>query len=99
MRHLYLNKLLSKKEKGIDNVTSGMFGNNIDEELEIIERKIGNDTYKPSPYLEKLIVKDRFRSPRLISIPTIRDRLVFSKLKERLVNQCQGLFQGNYRSR
>ena len=40
------------------------------------------DEYNFSPYLEKLISKGRNKAPRVISIPTIKDRIVLYALKE-----------------
>lgn len=55
---------------------------NLDNNLEIIVRKILDGTYRFSPYLEILKLKGRKKHPRIISIPTIRDKIVLLTIKE-----------------
>jgi len=71
---------------GTDGITTGKFAQILDDEITIIKRKVKNQTYNVSPYREKLIVKNRFSVPRMISIPTNRDRLVFSALTQFLTD-------------
>ncbi|WP_019617224.1 reverse transcriptase domain-containing protein [Psychromonas ossibalaenae] len=52
----------------------------INSEIDIILRKIRNGSYKFSRYKEKLISKGAGKSPRVISIPTVRDRIVIKAL-------------------
>ncbi|WMN07798.1 reverse transcriptase domain-containing protein [Marivirga arenosa] len=82
MTHLYKEKLANSKAKGIDKKNSISFNKNFDSELSIIVRKINLGTYKFSPYVEKLKLKGRNKEPRLISIPTLRDRVVLLAIKE-----------------
>ncbi len=80
LKKLYSKKLRTKKSIGIDGVTSKQFNANIDDEIEIINRKISKSSYDFSFYKEKLILKGRNSNPRAISIPTNRDKLVLKTL-------------------
>ena len=61
---------------GVDNINHDKFNKNLISEIDIIDRKIRNKTYKISPYKLKLLNKGKGKSPREIYIPTIRDRIV-----------------------
>ncbi|PEK86905.1 reverse transcriptase domain-containing protein [Bacillus mycoides] len=65
---------------GIDKMTYQSFLNQNDEQIRIINKGVLNGTYKFTPYREHLIIKNRDSVPRLISIPTIRDKLVLKSL-------------------
>jgi RNA-directed DNA polymerase len=65
---------------GIDRMTYKRFSEQKDLQFKIIKQKVLNGTYRFTPYKEKLIVKDRNSYPRLISIPTIRDKVVLKSL-------------------
>ncbi|PCJ91181.1 MAG: hypothetical protein COA50_16770 [Flavobacteriaceae bacterium] len=65
---------------GRDGVRLSVFQAEIDSEIDIILRKVGSGTYKFTSYKEKLILKGANKSPRQISIPTIRDKLVLKFL-------------------
>ena len=81
---LYLKKLNNSRAKGIDKLNSNSFNKIKDEQINIIEKKCDNGTYQFTPFLELLKLKGRFKFPRTISIPTIRDRIVLLSLKEYL---------------
>ncbi|WP_411334300.1 reverse transcriptase domain-containing protein [Metabacillus indicus] len=72
------NKL--KPSTGIDGVNDASFKKNIDLYSDIIHRKVNNNTYSFIPYKEKLINKGKDKYPRIISIPTLRDKLTMSIL-------------------
>jgi RNA-directed DNA polymerase len=80
----YNEKFSNVKSKGLDKVSSLMFEEKLGTEITLINSKVLSGNYTFSPYLEKLIIKDRFSPPRLLSIPTIRDRIVLYQLKELL---------------
>ncbi|GGJ64464.1 reverse transcriptase domain-containing protein [Virgibacillus salexigens] len=65
---------------GIDKMTYNSFVDNQTELFSLINKKVLNGTYKFTPYKEKLILKSRNSYPRLISIPTLRDKLVLKSL-------------------
>lgn len=65
---------------GIDKMSYEFLSVNKGEILEIINRKVLNGTYNFTRYKEKLILKNRNSLPRLISIPTVRDKVVLKAL-------------------
>jgi len=74
---------------GIDNIDNDLFRKNIALHTNHISKTIRD--YHYSPYLEKLISKGRNKNPRVVSIPTIKDRIVLYVLKEilhRLYHEC-----------
>jgi RNA-directed DNA polymerase len=82
LNKLYILKYKDSRSKGIDKINCLNF--KVASEIKIISNKISNDNYKFSPYLEVLKLKGRNKNPRLISIPTLRDRLTLLSLKEYL---------------
>lgn len=60
---------------GIDKTNGKNFDNNLQENIDTIKRKVKNNTYKFTLYKQKLISKGADSNPRVISIPTFRDRL------------------------
>ena len=80
--NIFETKLSKKPSMGTDGVTTNKFSEVLDDELTIIKRKVKNKTYNVSPYKEKLILKNRDSKPRMISIPTNRDRLTFKALTQ-----------------
>lgn len=79
---LFNKKIKKSKSKGIDKISLIDFETNLDNNIKTISRKVLNGSYKFSPYLELLKLKGRNKSPRVISIPTIRDKVVLLALKE-----------------
>lgn len=76
------NKLKNKTSKGIDKIGFDAFEIKKEDHFKIINKKVNGGTYKFSPYLENLKLKGRNKLPRVISIPTLRDRIVLSILKD-----------------
>jgi retron-type reverse transcriptase len=68
----------------IDRMSSAHFNDQKSEHFKIIREKCLNGSYNFSPYLERLYFRGRNRNPRVISIATIRDRIVLSLLKDYL---------------
>lgn len=71
---------------GIDRINRKTFEKDLSTHLKTIVRKVNNGTYKFSKYREKLISKGRDKAPRVISIPTIRDKIVLRALCNILLN-------------
>ena len=69
---------------GRDGVRVEKFGENVDQEIDLILRKIHAGTYRFTAYREKLISKGAKKNPRQISVPTIRDKLVLKFISELL---------------
>ncbi len=70
--------------KGVDRVNGFQFAKSRMDDLTHASRKCLEGTFRFSPYLEVLKPKGRGSKPRLVSIPTVRDRVVLHQLKELL---------------
>lgn len=77
---VYEEKIRFRSGGGIDRITGRKFEAKREYFLNNIHTKSLSGTYKFSPYLEKLISKGRNKHPRMISVPTIRDKLFLSVL-------------------
>src|SRR5688572_5919685 len=85
LKKIYVEKLAPKKLRpGIDRVSAETFERHIDESVEQISRKLVDGTYYFSPYLQMLKTKGAGKAPRVIALPTVRDRIALSALKELL---------------
>jgi len=82
LREIYQNKIAHKASPGLDRISRTAFEKKLPEYLTTITRKTKNGTYKFTPYLEKLLLKGRGKSPRVISIPTIRDKITLSIINQ-----------------
>lgn len=82
LREIYTSKVSLSRAVGVDGVKTEAFRKTLDEEISLISRKAISNTYNFSPYREKLISKGRDSFPRVISVPTIRDRLTLRALSE-----------------
>ncbi len=80
----FCRKVRQKNTKGVDRADPSGFEKNLNENIKVISKKCLRGTYKFSPYLEFLKLKGRGKEPRVISIPTVRDRIVLCQLKETL---------------
>jgi RNA-directed DNA polymerase len=72
--------------KGIDRRNGFQFTTHAITELTSASEKCLMGTYRFSPYLENLKLKGRNKIPRLIGIPSIRDRVVLHQLNRFLAN-------------
>jgi RNA-directed DNA polymerase len=68
--------------KGVDRRNGFQLAPHAPAEFESVSIKCRNETFKFSPYLESLKSKGRAKSPRLISMPTIRDRVLLRQLNK-----------------
>ena len=80
----FWTKFSSSTGRGIDRVNGFQFGKARLEDLVHASRKCLDGTYRFTPYLEVLKPKGRDSKPRLISIPTVRDRVILHQLKNLL---------------
>lgn len=65
---------------GVDRLSRAIFESNLEKEIDLISTKATAGKYKFSQYKEKLISKGANKIPRVISIPTFRDRLTLRAL-------------------
>lgn len=84
LKEIHYQKFKLTKTKGVDRISGRQFSRQIIPQVRVIKKKCLNGTYKFSPYLELLSTKGREKLPRVLSIPTIRDRIVLHALKEML---------------
>ena len=76
IKKVFDDTIKNKPSIGIDGINIKSYEKKQDSEFELINRKILNKTYNFSFYKEKLISKGKNKFPRIISIPTIRDKIV-----------------------
>lgn len=80
LKKTYEKNVQNSLAVGLDKTTRLVFEKNIDNELEIINRKVNNGSYTFTPYKQKLISKGADSLPRAISIPTYRDRVTLRSI-------------------
>ena len=77
---------------GVDGVTIGEFESRLDEELSQLKEELEGWTYQPSPVRRVEIPKPGGKGMRLLGVPTVRDRVVQTTLKELLEPIFEPLF-------
>jgi len=82
LKSIYQNKIKSSGAIGIDRVRPSSLEKKLNDELELISKKVNAGIYKFTAYKEKLISKGASSNPRQISIPTARDRITLRALCE-----------------
>ena len=85
LKQLFYDRIKNSSAVGLDWTTAEHFEKELDSQIEIIIKKCNEGTYKFTRYREILLSKGAGKPPRRISIPTVRDRLVFTALNEVLV--------------
>ena len=80
----YKEKMKSKKGGGRDGLTPAAFLKHYSKDFDNIAKYCLEGTYSFSPYKEKLILKGREKYPRVLSIPSMRDRMVLGVLNQYL---------------
>ena len=78
LKIIYSDKIKYRATVGMDRITPVAFENKLDENVQLISQKVLSAKYKFTRYREVLISKGRGKEPRVISIPTIRDKLALS---------------------
>lgn len=91
LKEIFYQHVIFSGATGIDNMTQAAFKKQIDQQVEIISRKMYSGSYSFSKYKLKLISKGRNKIPREISIPTVRDRVAMRGL----CNFLQNLFHNS----
>lgn len=72
----------SSTSKGVDRLNGFQFAMNAKNHLVTASEKCLKGQYRFSPFLEVLKTKGRDKNPRLIGIPTVRDRVVLHQLNK-----------------
>ena len=78
IENIYSDKIKYRATVGMDRITPNAFEDKLDENVQLISRKVLSGQYKFTRYREVLISKGRGKEPRVISIPTIRDKLALA---------------------
>ena len=71
----------NKGASGVDHVTTKKFGEKLEEELQRIAEALKEGTYEPQAIRRKYIPKGSGKGMRPLGIPTVRDRVVQTALR------------------
>ncbi len=77
---VYTRKILPKRGGGRDNVSPEIYKKTLEKEIDWLRDKLADGSYRFSPYKEKLVLKGKGKPPRVLSLPSVRDRLVLTVL-------------------
>ncbi len=83
---IYTDKIKHSGAVGLDRTRPASLDSRLNDELDHIIQKVQLGKYRFTAYKEKLILKGAGSSPRQISIPTARDRIVLRALCECLAD-------------
>lgn len=89
LKDRFYDKLIKGVAIGTDGIHPKKFEKSLDDEIELIQRKVTNMTYRFSRFHEMLILKNKFSRPRAVYIPTVRDRLVLNAMNAYLKDKFQ----------
>ncbi len=84
LRQIYVERIRETHAIGIDRMRPANLHKTLNQELSVITRKVGDGSYKFTAYKQKLISKGANQIPRVLSIPTARDRIVLRALCQTL---------------
>lgn len=87
LQERFQSKFQKSRALGTDGVSPELFAEILDSEIELIQRKVKNLSYRFSRFNEKLILKNKYSPPRAVYIPTVRDRLVLNAMNTYLGEQ------------
>lgn len=93
--NVFQERFSQSPSKGLDRLNGYQFSKNAPLELMIVSKKCLDGSFRFTPYLENLKIKGRGKAPRLIAIPTIRDRIVLNQLKVLLSKAYPGAIPKN----
>lgn len=88
--NLYNSKFRYRCTPGLDHIGAASFSADLTHNIETINRKVLNQSYKFTKYNELLISKGRNKAPRCVSKPTIRDKLALCALHGYLQEMYEG---------
>jgi retron-type reverse transcriptase len=80
LNDIYFASVKYNSAVGIDRINTNVFEKNLANNISIIIKKSLNGTYTFSQYRQKLLSRGAQKYPRVISIPTIRDKLILKAL-------------------
>lgn len=82
LRRIFNDNVSLSGVRGKDGISPEQFRRNLDDEVKLIHKKVLDGSYFFTPYKERLVSKGKGKSPRVLSIPTVRDRVVLRALCE-----------------
>ena len=82
LQRIYAEKIRHSKAIGLDRMRPELLAATLSAEIATIRKKATLGSYRFTPYKEKLVSKGADSAPRVLSIPTARDRLVLRALCE-----------------
>lgn len=85
IKEIYNEKIINKCSPGLDRVNRRIFERQFDDNVTLINKKVLNGTYTFTRYKQKIISKGAGKEPRVISIPTIRDKVTLIIMKNIIV--------------
>ncbi|NYT64739.1 reverse transcriptase [Alcaligenaceae bacterium] len=80
LKTIYKERIREARATGLDRMRPANLYKTLDEEISNITRKVEDGSYKFTAYKQKLISKGAGQAPRVLSIPTARDRIVLRAL-------------------
>lgn len=80
LAEIYFTHIVGGKARGRDGVAPDALASSAFKTCEVIARKMREGSYVFTQYREKLNLKGAGRLPRVISIPTVRDRIVLKAM-------------------
>lgn len=82
---IYFNESIrASAGRGIDGVNGLSFSEGLEGKVKNLSKKISEQEYRYTSYLEVVKSKGRGKAPRVISKPTVKDKLVLFAIKEEL---------------
>lgn len=84
IKKVYRSEVSGRGTAGMDGLRPTRFHKQKQEHFEVIHRKCKDGSFTFTPYKQVLRSKGRNKTPRVISIPTVRDKIVLYILKDRL---------------
>lgn len=82
LRAAFESKFASSTGKGTDRLNGFQFASRAAHELSIASAKCLSGQYRFAPFMETLKTKGRDKLPRVIGVPTIRDRVILHQLNK-----------------
>jgi RNA-directed DNA polymerase len=79
---VFQERFAESTTKGVDRINGFQFASRAREDLTVASNKCLSGSYRFTPYLENLKTKGRGKEPRLIAIPSIRDRIILHQLNK-----------------
>jgi RNA-directed DNA polymerase len=84
LSNIFHENFINSLGRGSDRINGKQFASRAAKELLVASEKCKSGKYRFAPYLENLKTKGRNKPPRLIGVPTIRDRIILLQLNRYL---------------